>query len=302
MSSFKVCRPVSIRTGTWQLQWRQQRAPTSTLGGTCKSPGKVVVPCSQTSDPETPPGKRDSRLLFQDTIRKIPGLTHYYPLDAANRARDVIGQQHGTATGVTFSAAGAVFDGDASINLGHHDDFSLATRGELSIVAFVTISDWHGKGAPAYVHWAGKGAKANVSAEYAFRHYVKGSRDPEAATRQGRCSFYLFDPAGGKGPGSFCQDPSLPTVERVFTAMANLKNTYLAVGGRIRDIDLISSCPIRVQNNGAPLMLGTRGDSTGYLVGTLRRVAFFNRVLNADEIKAIYEARNDQEGPTGAVA
>lgn len=233
-------------------------------------------------------------MTFLDVVKGVPGLTHYYPL--SGDAKDVIGSQHGTPQGVSFSNGKAVFNGSASINLGDHNDFSVATKGGLSIVVFLTIDDWRGKGASEYVHWTGKGKSGGH--EYTFRHYVKGGSG-EASTRQGRCSFYHFNPAGGLGAGSYYQDGSFPTTERVFVGMCDTSNVSIACNGSVKDKDPLSGYSIKPQNTGTPLMLGTRGDSTGFLIGKIRRVAIYNRVISAAEIARIYDARSQTDGDGG---
>jgi len=146
-----------------------------------------------------------------------------------------------------------------------------------------------GRGASEYVHWAGKGRSGGH--EWAFRHYVKGGSG-EAPSRRGRCSFYHFNPSGGRGAGSYFQDSSLPTSERVFVARCNMSTISLACNGQIRDSDPLRGNRIVPQNTSTPVRLGTRGDGTGFLVGRIRRVAFYNRVLSAGEISRIYSARN----------
>jgi hypothetical protein len=225
-------------------------------------------------------------VTFTDVVKSIPGLTHYYPL--ATDAKDVVGTKHGTASGVTFANGRAVFNGKASINLGDSDDFSVATNKGLSVVLFLTIDDWKGAGASEYVHWAGKGVPN--AHEWTFRHYVKGGTG-EASTRQGRTSFYHYNPAGGLGAGSYYQDSTFPTNERVFVGRCDLTNVSLAVEGTVRDTDPLSGYSIVPKNTGSSVFLGTRGDNTGFLVGKIRRVAFYDRVLTAAEIKTIYDAR-----------
>lgn len=235
-------------------------------------------------------------MTFLDVLKSIPGLTHYYQL--SGDATDMVGSQNGTANGVRFQDGKAVFNGQASINLGDHNDFSVATKGGLSILVFLTIDDWKGAGASEYVHWAGKG-KANAH-EYTFRHYVKGGTG-EASTRTGRCSFYHFNPSGGLGAGSYYQDSNCPTTERVFVGTCNTTTISLAVNGTIRDSDALSGYSIKPQNTTTPLMLGTRGDGTGFLVGKMRRVALWSRVLSAAEIKRIYDSRDEvNQGDTQA--
>lgn len=224
---------------------------------------------------------------FLETLKTIPGLTHYYPL--ATDTKDVIGSAHGLNTGVRFASGRAVFNGDADVKLPDHNDFSVATKGGLTILAFVAINDWRGKGASEYVHWMGKGKPG--AHEWTFRHYIKGGSG-EASSRVGRTSFYHFNPSGGLGAGSYYQDSSCPTYERIFVATCDLSKINLYVDGALRDTDALSGYKIKPVNTGTPVMLGTRGDNTGYLIGKMRDVAFFSRALTTNEIVKIYDARN----------
>ena len=149
---------------------------------------------------------------FKEAATSIPGLTHYYPLTDAYGPNDAGPKGlNGTNHGAVFGDHGATFNGKAYVELPDHDDFSAATTGQLSIVVFLTISNWKGAGASEYVHWMGKGKSG--AHEYTFRHYVDGGSG-EAATRQGRISFYHFNPSGGLGAGSYFQD-SEETIERM---------------------------------------------------------------------------------------
>lgn len=100
-------------------------------------------------------------MSFTDTIKSVSGLTHYYPL--TSDANDVVGSVNGTGSGVTYGSKGAVFNGKAYVDLGDHNDFSVATKGALSIVVFLTITNWKGAGASEYIHWMGKGQSAHTS-------------------------------------------------------------------------------------------------------------------------------------------
>lgn len=229
-------------------------------------------------------------MIFPDVLAELSGLTHYYPLNTD--AKDAIGGVSGGNHGATFSAAGATFDGKSYIELPDSDDMSVATRGALSIVVFLTIADWHGAGASEYVHWMGKGV--DNAHEWTFRHYVQGGTG-EAPVRQGRTSFYHFNPAGGLGAGSYFQDGTLPTRERVIVATCDMKTMQLYVDGLLKDADALSGYSIVPKNTGTPTRLGTRDMTTGFLVGKIRRVAFFNRVLSAAEVTTIYNARTLDE-------
>lgn len=229
-------------------------------------------------------------MAFIDVVKSIPGLVHYYPL--ATDARDVVGTQHGTVNGVTFSNGRAVFNGSASIDLGDHNDFSVATKGGLTIALFLQIDDWRGKGASEYVHWAGKGSSG--AHEWVFRHYVQGGTG-EASTRKGRASFYHFNPQGGLGAGSFWEDGTFPTTERQIVGTCDKTSTTLYGNGVKKDSDLLSGYKVIPQNTVSKMMLGTRGDGSGFLVGKIRRVAVYNRVLTAAEVAKIYAAKDQPE-------
>jgi hypothetical protein len=60
--------------------------------------------------------------------------------------------------------------------------------------------------------------------------------------------------------------------------------------GRLRDTDLLSGYSIVPKNTTTPVRIGSRGDNTGFLVGKVRRVAFFNRVLTAPEMQKLATA------------
>lgn len=220
------------------------------------------------------------------------GPTHYW--DLATDAKDKIGSQHGTVAGVKFVNGKAVFDGTASINLGDHPDFSIATTGALTILCFVTVDDWRGKGATEYVHWAGKGKPG--AHEWAFRHYVKGGTG-EAATRPGRMSGYVFNAAGGLGAGSYVQDSAFPTTERLWAWSSDLTNCSASINAGTPDVDPLSGYSIKPTNTASDFMLGTRGDGTGFLVGKVSGLAMFNRVLTATERTKVYAARALDRAP-----
>ena len=229
---------------------------------------------------------------FRDVITKIPGLTHYYPLDAVNAARDVVGTVNGTNHGATFGTNGATFDGKSYIELPDNDDFSASSTGAMTVVVFNTITNWKGAGASEYVHWMGKGVAG--AHEWTFRHYVQGGTG-EAASRQYRTSFYHFNPAGGLGAGSYFQDDDGST-ERMVSGTVDPTNIAMWKNGVLRDTDALSGYSIKPANTNTPVRLGTRDMSSGYLVGRLRRVAFFDRKLSAAELKTLYSAQALTEG------
>lgn len=231
---------------------------------------------------------------FTEVIKGISGLTHYYPLDAVSQAKDVVGSLHGVNHGVVFGSNGATFDGKSYIEIPSHKDLSAVTTGAISILVFNTITDWKGAGASEYVHWLGKGVSG--AHEYTYRHYVEGGTG-EAPTRQNRTSFYCFNTAGGLGAGSYFQDPD-GSAERVIVGQYDKTTVEMWKNGVKRDSDALSGYSITLSATSTPVRLGTRDMQTGFLVGRLRRVAFFDRKLTAAEITTLYNARAQAEGGT----
>lgn len=239
---------------------------------------------------------------FQDVIKGIPGLTNYYPLH--KDPKDIIGGLGGSIHGnVTFDGKHAHFDGKSSIELPDSATFSCASTPSkaLTIIVFQIVDDWTRQSSNGeYVHWMGKGQPNQY--EWGFRYYVDGGGG-EAPSRPRRTSFYHWNPAGNLGAGSFFQDPDAAGKERVIGAQVwgNSKNggsTQMWKDGVVRDTDLLSGYSINPVDTPSHVFLGTRGDNSGFLVGRLRRVAFFNRQLTPYEMKTIYDARDfEEDGP-----
>ncbi|HME72707.1 MAG TPA: hypothetical protein VKM54_22990 [Myxococcota bacterium] len=105
------------------------------------------------------------------------------------------------------------FDGFQSyIEIPDSPDFSLTTSGALTVSAWIrpstlTFPSTEGKGvdlSKAYVHWLGKGETGQQ--EWVFRMYSLDSTDGRA----NRISFYVSNPDGGLGVGSYYQDRDNP--------------------------------------------------------------------------------------------
>jgi hypothetical protein len=228
-------------------------------------------------------------MSFTDTVKGVSGLTHYYPL--VEDANDIQGSVNGTVTLAQFGANGAKFDGRSHIDLGDHQDFSVATTQALSIVAFLTITDWKGAGASEYIHWMGKG-QANAH-EWTFRHYVQDGIG-EAPARQGRVSFYHFAPAGGEGAGAYAQDATDGT-EHMYVSTCDMDTVSLWKDGLHRREEQLSGYGVVPTNTASEVRIGTRDRCTGWLIGTVRRVGFFNRVLTTADISKMWAARSQPD-------
>jgi hypothetical protein len=177
-------------------------------------------------------------------------------------------------------------------------DFSVSALG-LSVSAWMradTLVFPKTEGSLAneqYVHWLGKGQAAQH--EWAFRMYS----DP-ANPRANRLSFYVFNLTGGRGCGSYFQDPITPgrwvhvvgVVDRATQQVSIYKNGLLRRATSFAGI--ISPAPAT-----APLRMGTR-DFASFLQGALGRVRLWNRPLSASEVQALYA--DEVVPPDGLVA
>jgi len=195
--------------------------------------------------------------------------------------------------------------GDSYVEISSIEDYSIATTGELSVAAWIRpdtldFPRWEGTG---YVHWLGKGDSGRH--EWTFRMYNR-DRTAENPPRPNRISFYVFNPDGGLGVGSYFQD-TLHKGSWIFVVgVADGTRTYMYRDGRYRRCDTYRGasagpCPIHYQpppnadlqldidpNAGsAPLRLGTR-DLNSFFEGGLSRVRIWRRALSADEVSDLY--------------
>lgn len=135
-----------------------------------------------------------------------------------------------------------------------------------------------------YVHWLGKGERGQY--EWTFRMYSLGS---PPGPRQNRISFYVFQPSGGRGCGSYFQDPVAPGewIHVVGVADAATQETSIYKNGRRRHSD--SYATLTLGPGSAPLRIGTR-DFASFFQGAIGRVRIWDRPLSGGEIRALYTA------------
>lgn len=96
---------------------------------------------------------------------------------------------------------------DSFVEIPSIADYSIATTGELAVAAWIrpdTLNCWERTG---YVHWLGKGEGAGDGGrqEWVFRIYNR-DHTTENPPRPNRISFYVFNPDGRLGVGSYFQD------------------------------------------------------------------------------------------------
>lgn len=253
---------------------------------------------------------------FIETISGIPGLVHYWPLNDAFTTQDVVGGATLSNTGsVTFSSAGAAFNGSNYLAAADQPDMSIRSTGGLTVLAFMSVSDWASGGrsnSNSYVHWLGKcnNPSGVDQHEYAFRHYF--SPDTSGEGRTAWCSGYVFPSDGGLGAGSRYIDAgaTATTSERVFAQVMDKTSTSGAgnidssnpgiirafLNGTQHDADGMSGYSVDFVDTNSPFHIGGHVGTGAYFKGTIRRVAIFNRALTSTEVQTIYAARGLAEG------
>lgn len=146
-----------------------------------------------------------------------------------------------------------------------------------------------------YVHWLGKGQSAQQ--EWTFRMY--GITNPPGP-RQNRVSFYVFNANGGRGCGSYFQDPLVAGqwVQVVGVVDQLAQTTSIYKNGDFRHSDSYAGI-ITTVSGMAPMRLGSK-DFSSYFQGAIGPVRIWNRPLAAAEIQRLYAS--NAVPPNGLVA
>jgi len=201
---------------------------------------------------------------------------------------------------------------DAYVEIPGIAGYSVSTTGELTISAWLrpdTLNFPSVERNADYIHWLGKGeiSGAGGNQEWALRMY--NQNDPsDSPSRPNRISFYLFNPRGGLGVGSYVQVPIHRRKWMHLVGVADSSRTYLYKDGQYIRCDTYRGsaqglCEIHYQAppnqnlqlvinpraGPAPLRLGTK-DLGSFFEGGLTRVRLWNRALNASEISELYSA------------
>jgi hypothetical protein len=152
-----------------------------------------------------------------------------------------------------------------------------------------------------YVYWIGKGEKGSY--EWAARMYSYTNR--ENPPRPNRISFYLFNPDGGLGQGSYFQEPVSPGEWIQMTVSAHEGETAIYRNGVYIRCDEYNGpaghdCqahPERIHPTAgnAPMRLGTR-DLKSFFQGGLSQVRVWNRALGTEEVQKVLHGDIPQSG------
>ena len=201
------------------------------------------------------------------------------------------GVSAGAAAGASAPAVYLTFDGvNNYVEVPSSADLSLSNAG-LTIAVWMrpdslTFSKTEGSlASQQYVHWFGKGQDAQQ--EYTFRMYSLTQPGP----RQNRISFYAFKLDGGRGCGSYFQDPIRPgqwlqvvgVVDRSVSMVSIYKN------GQRRHSDYYASLSPEPQPGSAPLRFGSK-DLSSYFHGAIGPIWIWNRPLSASEVSALFSS------------
>ena len=145
-----------------------------------------------------------------------------------------------------------------------------------------------------YVYWIGKGERTRQ--EWALRMYSFTNR--ENPPRPNRISFYLFNPDGGLGQGSYVQQPVQSGEWIQITAVASDGETTMYRNGEYIRCDEFNGpaghgCRahnerIQPMPGEAPLRIGTR-DLKSFFKGCISHVRIWNRPLTADEVRRLFQ-------------
>jgi len=232
------------------------------------------------------------------------GLVAEY--DFTGNANDSINGIHGTIFGATptsdrFGRANNAyaFNGSSSyIEMPDNDVFSVTTTGAFSISSWIrpqgTSLDANGDllfshtDGSGYVYWMGKGVTGQH--EWAARMY--SADNTEIPNRKNRTSFYLFNPPGGLGAGSFVQETVVPGAWIHFLAVVDTSAMTITwyKNGVFRDQDSFapgSSFPVTPANGTEPFRIGTRAFES-FFAGAVDDIRVYNRVLSAAEAQALF--------------
>jgi hypothetical protein len=170
--------------------------------------------------------------------------------------------------------------------------FSVAATGNLTVAAWMrpdvlTFPNSEGTG---YVHWLGKGGIDQQ--EWTFRMYNETTTDNPP--RPNRISFYVFNPQGAKGVGSYFQEPVQAGEWIHVVGIADGQNALIYKNGVFKKSESYSGI-IPPQHGTAPLRIGTR-DLKSFFLGAIKGVRVWDRALTAAEVQMVASDSVPQDG------
>ena len=210
-------------------------------------------------------------------------------------------------TGDTF----LLFNGASTrIDVASRAEYSLPTQNALTVSAWVRrdVEDFPNFEQNHYVHWMGKGDGVGATGrqEWVCRMYSLDT-DP-SDPRPDRISFYVFNPAGHRGTGSYVEETIIQGEWMHIVGVADAGCTHIFRDGVFKDCDIyraseaancaghagagpceLSTDPVVPAAGGALLRIGTL-DLQSHFLGGITRVRIWGRVLTDDEIWELFES------------
>jgi Concanavalin A-like lectin/glucanases superfamily len=186
------------------------------------------------------------------------------------------------------------FNGTASdyIEISDSPDFSVATTNSLTVSAWMrpdTLT-FPNSESTGYVHWMGKGETSHQ--EWTFRMYNETTTD--VPPRPNRISFYVFNLEGGKGVGSYFQEPVQVGEWIHVVGIADGQNTSIYKNGVFKQSQTYTGI-ITPEHGTAPVRIATR-DFNSFFLGAIREVTFWSRALTAAEVQSVFTGTVPQTG------
>ena len=204
------------------------------------------------------------------------------------------------------------FDGkNAYVNIPSLPCYSVDYTGEFTVAAWIRadIEDFtRTEDGKPYVHWMGKGEGNHIGGTQEWTCRMYSLHTPGVCpARPQRTSFYVFNPQGGYGVGSYVQESVQPGTWRLIVGMADRTRTYLYCNGVPKGCSTyrgpaVEGCQIMQDpktgqqvvinplHGPSPLRIGAQeiDESSGRFMGGITKVRIWNRLLTGDEIVSLY--------------
>lgn len=211
-----------------------------------------------------------------------------------------------------------LFNGNSTtVEIPSRPGYSQPTNDGLTVSAWVRrdVADFPHFEQNYYVHWMGKGEGVGPTGKQEWVCRMYGAHTKRDDPRPDRISFYVFNPEGHRGTGSYVQEPiRMDPLEWIhIVGVADTGCTHLFKNGEFKDCDIYraseaGNCvshpgagpcdhsvdPVVPVAGDAPLRLGSM-DGRSYFLGGVTKVRIWSRVLTDNEIRDMYD--NDTVSP-----
>jgi len=179
------------------------------------------------------------------------------------------------------------FDGESQyVQIPDNNQYSVTNTGEMTVSFWMRPDtlNFDKDISSGYVNFLGKGVSG--AHEWTFRMYSQDNTEG----RDNRISFYVFNPDGGLGAGSYFQVPITAGDWIYVTAKVDKNKVYIYMNGKLMDSDYYYTSPYWIipKNTDSPLRIGSRSLKS-FFKGAISDVSIFNKALSDSEIKQIYD-------------